>query len=129
MTTLFSFRYKFLALTLLCSLGLVFSQCSKPETKGVITVKNLATGQSLQGVTVTLTTDTAKADGFFTKDDGFIPEKVYTTNSSGVINETFELPALITVTAVLVTDTATLTGSGKLNLVEHETTNLEIKMN
>lgn len=124
----------------------LFIQCKKDPTEASVTFTDLATGKKIEGASVTFTIgDSASGQGFFLCDEGFVESKTYTTNSSGVINECFELPALITVTATygVTVDTtgmdsataaaalaaASLNGEGKLNLIEHEKTTLEIKMN
>ena len=124
--------FKFPAMILLLGLSLAFVQCTKDPTQGEIKVVNFTTGAAVAGATVKLTTsaDTSSSTGFFICNGGFVPENEYVTNGSGLVTECFELPALLTVT-VTYTDGNGLTyaGAGKLNLVEHETTSVTVKLN
>ncbi|MFT6715872.1 MAG: hypothetical protein ACJA0Q_000501 [Saprospiraceae bacterium] len=137
---------------LILASSFVFVQCTKPDTEGQITLNYLSDGKPVIGATVKLFIDTSKSDaGFFlcNSNNKITPEKTYTTNSSGVINECFDLPALINVYATLATgyaiDTTGLgldsaaaaaylssgsfVGEGKLNLIANEKTSITIKMN
>lgn len=107
--------------------GLIFS-CSKDDTKGKVKVVYFNTGQPVEDATVKFTIGSdEEGAGFFLCSEGFITEKEYKTPSTGQIEECFELPALITVTAVG-GDSIPLVGEGKLNLIEHETTTITVKL-
>lgn len=108
---------------------LSFGQCTKDDTTGVITVVDAVTGAPLAGATVTIFVDGDDKSGFFLCDYGYVKEQVFTTNSSGVIKQCFKLPALISVVATYSDLFVNYTGEGKLNLMEHETTSITIKMN
>ena len=106
-----------------------FGHCKKDDTTAVITVVDAVTGVPIVGANVTLFVDGDDNSGFFLCDYGYVKEQVFTTNSSGVIKQCFKLPALISVVAIYSDDNANYTGEGKLNLMEHETTSITVKMN
>lgn len=135
---------------LLIASSFTFIQCTKPDTVGQIIFTYLSTGKPVEGATVKLFMDTSFTDaGFFlcgSNNHEITPSENYVTNSSGVITQCFDLPALINVYATLTTalgDTVGLdsltkaimvanmsvVGEGKLNLIANEKVTLEIEMN
>lgn len=131
--------------------SLTFVQCTKPDTEGQITFTSLVDGTPVSNATVKLFVDTTDSEtGFFlcnSNNDDITNEKTYTTNSSGVINECFDLPTLINVyayksggilpdtsgldslgKALILTQFGSLVGEGKLNLIANEKTSITIKM-
>jgi hypothetical protein len=135
---------------LIVASSFTFVQCEKPDTLGQISFTNLVDGKPVSGAKVTLFIDTTKSNaGFFlcNSSNKITPQKTYTTNSSGQINQCFDLPALVNVYAHFVVDAtpdtanwdslaqitileaAVIEGEGKLNLIANETTSITIKMN
>ena len=113
-------RYILLSVSLMA----IFASCTKPPTKGIITVQDLATGDPVAGANVRLFMDDAAA-GFFVCNEGFVSEKVYVTNSGGKVDICFEHPSVINVEV-----TANgKSGSGKLSLQVNETSETTIKIN
>ena len=143
---------------LLFASSLTFVQCKKDDTEGQITFQYLD-GRPVAGATVTLFIDTNRENvGFHlcSSKNQITTKKTYITNSSGVVNECFDLPALINVHATISTDyfvstalsldsslfSASLlsglsltsdtlfqySGEGKLNLIANEKTSITIKM-
>jgi hypothetical protein len=133
---------------LILASSFAFVQCEKPDTEGQITFNYLSDGKPVVGASVTLFIDTSIADaGFFlcNSNNVITHKKEYVTNSSGAINECFDLPALVNVYATYSTflpDTTgysdslkavvlantSVTGEGKLNLIANEKTSITIKM-
>ncbi len=91
---------------LLFASSLTFVQCKKDDTEGQITFQYLD-GRPAAGATVTLFIDTNRENvGFHlcNSKNELTTKKTYVTNSSGVVNECFDLPALINVYATITTD-------------------------
>ena len=114
----------FLTLIAIMSIG-----CSKPPTKGIITVVDLETGIAVSGAEVKLFMEQDN-QGFFPCDEGFVREKIYFTGAGGVVDICFEHASVIN---VLVTTNSLLgnevqTGSGRLSLQAEETTGLTIRV-
>ena len=134
----------------------LFSQCKKDPTKAEIriveltpTITTTATGLTAAeealliaaGIPLPVSTsevklfvDSSALTGFFLCNEGFVNEKDYSTNTNSVISECFDSPALLNVLVVstIPVDGGTFitkTGTGKLNLIEHETTAITIKVN
>jgi len=134
---------------LLIASSFAFVQCKKAPTEGQITFNYLSDGKPVVGALVTLYIDTSNTDaGFFlcNSNNVITPKKEYVTNSSGVINECFDLPALVNVYATysealsvdtiglsdslkaIIVSNLSVAGEGKLNLIANETTSITIKM-
>ena len=116
------------ALMMLGILGLIgsISSCEKDDTKGKVKVVYFDSGPPANEAKVKFTVETDEEEaGFFLCSEGFITEKEYITNSSGMVEDCFQLPALISVT---VAGPDGLTGEGKLNLIEYETTTITVKL-
>ena len=110
-------------------LAVTGNSCKKEDTKGQIKVVFFENGSVVEGATVRLFIDGDDDEqGFFLCSGGFVTEKLYTTNSSGTINECFELPALVSVEASFTNADGTFGGEGKLNLIEHEETSITVKL-
>lgn len=113
-------RYILLSVSLLA----VLVSCTKPPTKGVITVQELATGNPVSGANVKLLMEDP-SNGFFLCNEGFTLEKVYVTNSGGKVDICFEHASVINVE---VTHNG-MSGTGKLSLQDQETSETTIKIN
>ena len=133
---------------LIVASSFAFVQCKKEDTKGQISFTYLSDGKPVAGALVTLYIDTSNTDaGFFlcNSNNVITPKKEYVTNSSGVINECFDLPALVNVYATysnflpdtigysdslkaVILASLNVSGEGKLNLIANETTSITIKM-
>ncbi len=125
---------------LLVGTGLLFSQCKKSPTMGEIRVVELSTGKAIGTSTVTLYLDSASSSnnpnptGFFLCNEGFVTQKEVVTNANGIASICFDTPALLNVSVVSIVPIAgggnySASGTGKLNLIEHETTSVTVKVN
>lgn len=151
MKTRFKIPTNTLAFIALLAVSSIFMQCKKAPTEGKISLVYLSTGLPVSGATVKLFIKNEPTSGFFlcNSPKKLTTEQEYVTNSSGVLTECFELPALVdvyasytlpgtlpdttgldsTAIALILANSAGVTGEGKLNLIQHETTAITIKMN
>tara|TARA_B110000211_G_C13538196_1_gene318190 strand:+ start:73 stop:477 length:405 start_codon:yes stop_codon:yes gene_type:complete len=134
MSLRFKKTFKNPVLFLLIGTALLFSQCKKDPTKMEIRIVELSTGAAVANSEITLFVDSSSTTGFFVCDEGFINEKKYVTNANGQTTECFDTPALLNVTVIsyfpaVGGGTTQKFGTGKLNLIEHETTSLTISVN
>lgn len=105
------------------------SACTKSPTEGIVSVVDLATGNTIPNATVVLTVNGSTGnEGFFECNESELTTtKTVKTGSAGLTEKVcFKLPAVISV--------AVSTGDGKagvgtLSLVEEETTTAVVKVN
>jgi hypothetical protein len=102
-------------------LPLLISSCTPEETKGVITVLDLATKAPVSSANVVLSMEIT-TNGFFPCNEDFTTTKTYSTNGSGKVEICFKHPSVINVDV----SQAGRKGKGRLSLQEGETTNLTI---
>ena len=114
----------------LLTLTLLFGQCTKDETEGVIMVVDAVTNTPIAGATVTMFVDGDEDAGFFLCDYGYVKEQVYTTDTQGKITQCFKEPVLVSLTATWGDAFGgSFSGVGKLNVMKYESTSVTIKLN
>jgi|GEM_PF-2941790 hypothetical protein len=124
----FRFSKLFSTWGILLVVAFAFVSCEKDPTIGNIKVVDLATGAAMPNATVKLFIPSPPAvagAGFTTTSDGFITEKILTTDNAGNCSVQLKLEAALSIEAAA----GAKTGTGVIAFVKYKSTSVTVKVN
>ncbi len=124
----FRFSKLFSTWSILLVVAFAFGACEKDPTIGNIKVVDLATGAAMPNATVKLYIPSPPAvsgAGFTTTSDGFITEKILTTDNAGNCSVQLKLEAALSIDAAA----GAKTGKGVIACEKYKSTSVTVKVN
>lgn len=124
----FRFSKLFSTWAILLMVAFAFASCTKDPTIGNIKVVDLATGDAMPNATVKLYIPSPPAvagAGFTTTSDGFITEKILTTDNGGNCTVQLKLEAALSIEVTA----GAKTGTGVIACEKYKTTSVTVKVN
>jgi hypothetical protein len=122
----FRFSKLFSTWAILLMVAFAFASCEKDPTIGNIKVVDLATGAAMPNATVRLFIPPAMSGaGFTTTSDGFITEKILTTDNAGNCSVQLKLEATLSIEATA----GAKTGTGVIACEKYKSTSVTVKVN
>ncbi len=112
-------------IVILCTVAFSFAACTKDPTIGNIKVVDLATGDAIPNATVKIFIPPVFSNsGFTTCDQGFVTQKIMTTDNSGTVSFCLSLEATLSIDVTA----GTKTGTGVIACIREKTTDVTVKV-